>query len=275
MKYQYIFILVFTLYSARIVGQDGILFKMNYLPEKNYRQTTTMINKSITNYTGSDLFMDKLKEKGMENPSKTNNQLNTEITIHTGKQTQDGNIPIVMEYIRVDNENGPKPIPEGTKFFGSASSSRMLVLDSISSSELSEATKASLLKSVKSTHSQLLIPDLKFKIGDTFTQEMPLSIPIADMTIEMRIKTTYKLISITNDIALFDIPQVYNMTSTISKIPISAVGIGNGKIRFDLKNKYFLSYETQSELKMNMDFGKFRLDMNQETNYVQQTTMVE
>ena len=111
------------------------------------------------------------------------------------------------------------------------------------------------------------------KIGKSVSIETPLSIPVAGLTIDMGITTNYKLLSITNDVADFDVTQVYTMKSKITKYTIKATGSGKGKLLYDVLNNYFLRYQVDIEMGMNMKLDNFDLELNTNSGFLQSTVI--
>ena len=191
----------------------------------------------------------------------------------TGNMNDDGNFPFEMEYVTSNRTSGKKIVPDGTIFYGIGDSKGMPKLDSISADGLTEDHKQLLLTTIESTFSQVKFPDKKIKIGETFVQEMPLSIPVADVNLDMAITSTYKLISIKEGFAFFDISIDFSLLSEITKYTIKATGTGNGSIKYDLKNNFFIEYKTTTEMKMNFDVGSFVMDMTVISYMDQNTTL--
>ena len=87
----------------------------------------------------------------------------------------------------------------------------------------------------------------------------------------MAITTTYKLLSITNGIADFDVSQIYNMKSTITKFTINETWNGNGKLLYDVSNKYYLKYQINTVMGMNIELDNFAIDLNSKSGFIQTT----
>lgn len=264
-------LILFIQFSLICFGQDGVVFKMSFKPETEYQQIMSSTTESIIKYSGSEDFLAKMKEKGVDNPNIVKQKITTELSILTGKLKKDGRFPIVMEYVNTDIGNDEKLVPDGTKIYGSTILDSMPILDSISSIGLTEEFKNTLLKTMQSTFSQIEFPNKNLKIGETFEQKTPLSIPVADVSIEMVINSTYKLVSISNGIATFDIIQEYVVTSTITKYQFKIEGNGKGVINYDIDKNYFTVYKTEMLMKMNVDLDSFSMDLEQKSIVIQNT----
>lgn len=258
----------FFCYSQK---NNELIFKVQYKPETKYSQTIEQTSHSEMKYSGSEEFLQKLKDNGVQNPTITDKTSKIESIFKTEKLTPSKTFPLTMEFVKTTSSDGKKEIPDGTLIYGHGSIGNMPTLDSIVSSELDDEFKKTLLQAMQSTFSQLSFPEKKVKIGESFSRESPLSIPIAGVTIEMAITTTYKLLSITNGIADFDVSQIYTMKSTITKYTIKATGNGNGKLLYDVSNKYYLKYQINTVMGMNIELDNFAIDLNSKSGFIQTT----
>jgi hypothetical protein len=266
-------LLTLTQISCNSQTKDELTFKVQYKPETKYSQTIEQTSHSDMKYSGSEEFLQKLKVKGVQNPTITDKTSKIESVFKTGKLIDGTNFPLTMEFVKTTSSDGKKDIPDGTLLYGHGSIGNMPTLDSIVSNGLDEEFKKTLLQAMQSTFSQLSFPKKRVKVGESFSRESPLSIPIAGVTIEMTITTIYKLLSITNGIADFDVSQVYTMKSTITKYTIKATGSGKGKLLYDVSNNYYLKYQIDTEMGMNIKLDNFDLDLNSKSGFIQTTVI--
>lgn len=271
MKKEILILLTLTQISSYSQSQDSLIFKTYFKPETNYSQTIVQTTHTEMKYSGSEEFLQKLKEKGINNPTITDNESKSESVFKTGKLTDETNFPLTIEFVNSTSSDGKKAIPDGTFIYGHGSIGAMLTLDSLISIGLDEEYKKMLLQAIQSTYSQLSFPEKIVKVGESFSIKQPLSIPISGVTIEMDITTNYKLLNIINGIADFDVSQVYTMKSTITNYTINAKGSGNGKLLYDVLDNYNLKYHVDSEMEMNMKLDKFDLDLKTKTGFIQLT----
>jgi len=266
-------LLTLTEISCNSQTKDELTFKVQYKPETKYSQTIEQTSHSEMTYSGSEEFLQKLKDKGVQNPTITDNTSKIESVFKTGELSDGTNFPLTMEFVKTTSSDGKKDIPDGTIIYGHGSIGNLPTLDSIVSNGLDEEFKKTLLQAMQSTFSQLSFPEKRVKVGENFSRESPLSIPIAGVTVEMTITTNYKLLSITNGIGDFDVSQVYTMKSTITKYPIKATGSGKGKLLYDVSNNYYLKYQIDTEMGMNMKLDNFDLDLNSKSGFIQTTVI--
>lgn len=266
-------LLTFTQISCNGQTNDELTFKVQYKPEKKYSNTIKQTSYSETTYSGSEEFLTLLKDKGVQNPTITNKKTTIESISKTGKSKDGTNFPLTIEIIKTTSSAEKKDIPDGLLIYGHGSNGNMPTLDSIVSKNIDEHFKKTLLQAMQSTFSQLNLPERKVKVGEKFSTETPLSIPVADMTIDMIITTNYKLLNITNDIADFDVSSVYTMKTSVTKYTIHATGNSKGKLLYDISNNYYLKYQTDTELEMNTKLDKFNLNIKNKSSYTQISTI--
>jgi hypothetical protein len=264
---------VLILLAYYTYAQNKLHFKVSYKPKTQYNQSSLQSNHSEIKYSGPKEFLQKLKEKGVQNPTITDTEMKIESVFRTGALTDGTDFPIVIEFVKIENSNDEVVLPEGTLIYGHGSVGNMPALDSIVANGLDEEFKNTLLKTMQSTFSQLSFPEKQVKVGESFSIETPLTIPIADVTIEMTITTNYKLLSITDGVADFKISQVYTMKTLISKYTIKAKGSGKGKLLYDVANNFYMKYEVDTEMEMNMKIEEMTLDLNSKTGIIQTTSI--
>ena len=268
-------LLSFTFLTITCLGQKGIVFKMHLSPKMEYAQKMTTSTENTIHYTGSEAFLASLKDRGTTNPEVSKRSSHSETSLLTGAESAKGQFPLTIEFIKSDRGDGKVLVPNGTKIYGTDSIGQRPVLDSVSVKEMSESSKQSFMRSIQSTFVQINFPERKLKPGDTFIQQNPLSIPVAGEKVEILITTTYTLVSVENNVAVFDLSQVHTMESEETKFKISASGTGSGTIKFDVKNHYFLDYDTEVEMTMSMDFGDYLMNIDQKTTIGQHTSITK
>ena len=250
-------------------SNETLDFKPSYAPETIYNQTVTNSSDYEMTYSGSEKLLEILKKNGTENPTKIKNAFNVETVSKTGKVGKDGNFPITIEYLQSSDINGKSVIPNGTLLFGNASLSSMPKLDSIVGTGMEENFKNSIFKMVQSTFDQLAMPEKKLKVGESFSQESPLTIPIAGINIEMVITTTYSLKSITTKSAFFDIVQVYSMKIADTRFDTNGSGNGTGKLVYDIPNHFTSENTLDMELNLKLKHTDFNIDLTSKSAYGQ------
>lgn len=244
-------------------------FKSGYSAETTYNQITSNASDYEVLYAGSEKFLENLKQNGVVNPTKIKNSLNLETLSKTGKTDKSGNFPITIEYLKSIDANGKTIIPNGTLLYGKTSSSTMPEMDSIVSKGMEESFKNIIFQTVKSTFSQLVMPQKKLKIGESFIQESPLTLPIAGINIEMLITTTYSLKSMNSKNAFFDITQTYTMKMSDSRFETNGAGIGKGDLVYDIPNHFIIENTLAMDFNLDLKSTDFSLQLKSKSDFKQ------
>ena len=263
-----LFLISFPIFSYAQSNQI-LDFKPGYSPETIYRQATSNSSDYEVLYSGSEKFLENLKQNGVVNPTKIKNSFNLETISRTGKTNKSGNFPITIEYLKSIDANGKTIIPNGTLLYGKTSLSNMPEMDSIVSKDMEESFKNIIFQTVKSTFSQLVMPQKKLKIGESFIQESPLTLPIAGINIEMQITTTYRLKSMNSKNAFFDITQTYTMKMSDSRFETNGAGIGKGDLIYDIPNHFITGNTLVMDFNLDLKSTDFTLELKSKSDFKQ------
>lgn len=225
-------------------------------------------------FIATDDVLEKLKSKGIENPTIKNTSYKIYNLNKTGSIKND-EFPITIEIKDTGDKDVVNIIPIETKIYGKVKIGEKPTLDSINSPKMDAEQKRLILSTMQTTFSQITLPNNDIKVGETFTREMPLNIPIGKENLKMTNTITYKLIKIENKKAFFDIIQDFNINITDKKDNLNAKGSGDGVLVFDIQNNFYLKYELNSEIKMEIDSGPFTAKVISKSRFVQNTTITE
>lgn len=269
MKNSLLLLFVISIQLSVAQTKNELQFKIQYHPETKYEQTLDQTSHLEMIYAGEADFIQSLKEKGVQNPTVIDNHSVIESVFKTGKITNNTYFPLTIEFLKTTNSDNKTQIPDGTIIYGKGTLGNMPTLDSIVSKGLSEEFKKGLLQTMQATFAQINIPERKVKVGDVFDIDTPLSIPLASIQMDMTITTTYKLLSIINNIADFDVSQAYTMKTNTTKFPMNATGSGKGKLLYDVVNNFNLSYQIDMEMSANVKIEKIQLDIKSKTGMIQ------
>lgn len=263
-----ILLILFTATIYTCQGQEEIDFKVGYLPNYNYTLTQKQISENNVLYIASDEILQKLKDNGIENPTVTKDTSLLKSISRTGKLI--GNeFPMDIEILQSSNQK----LANGTKFYGK-SIAHIIKIDSIASPTMTEDKKRTLLPIMQSMLNQIKYPNKKIKVGESFEQKNPISMPIADVTIEMEINSTYTLKKIENGIGYFDINQVYTIKSATKDYKMTLDGTGKGKIQYDLEKQFFTKYYLEMDMDLKTELAVFSIEL-QTRSITDQTTEIK
>lgn len=273
MKNAFLLFLIFVSSFNYSQSNQVLDFKPGYSAETVYNQTTINASDYEVLYSGSEKLTELLKNSGTENPTKIKTNFNVETVSKTGKTDKTGNFPITIEYLKADDGKGKAIIPSGTILYGKASADNMPIMDSIVSKGMEESFKNSIFQTVQSTFKQLALPQKKLKIGESFSQESPLSIPVAGINFDMQITTTYTLKSITQKNAFFDVAQVYTMKIQDDRFDTKGAGKGSGTLTYDIPNHFATENTLSMDLDLELKNNDFSINLKSKTSFSQTSTI--
>ena len=239
---------------SAIAHAQSIMLHTTFMPMRVYDQNVTQKFHMIMSYNGSDSLMKALKEKGVENPMMQDRGTAIHSIVTTGSFNNKKVMPIELSFISAEDKDGKIIIPKNTKMIGTAKENVMPVYDSVVSDEMDSTTKAQFLQSFRNILSQIFLPDKRMALGDTFMMTSPLNFPAGLVNIKMIFSTTYKLISVKNNIAHFTIAINYTLNMGMEEVTATGGGSGSGIMDIDLKNQYPLKYT--SDYTMNISAQK-------------------
>ena len=144
---------------------------------------------------------------------------------------------------------------------------------SVTSETLSFEQKAQLLQTVQTTYEQFKFPEQRLKVGDQFSTDRPASMPMEGSTIDIVVTTTYKLLSIKNGTAQFELSQSYLMTPKLMDNSFTGSGSGKGQLSFDIGNRLITDYSIKTELEMNKKLDYYEFDLKTVNEFSQTTQM--
>jgi len=264
---------IFLSYASMLCAQEEVNFKVRYKPEYRYEMTTEQKSETVMKYIGSKELLNTLKEKGIENPTVTNTKSVVKSVFETGKLTDGKHFPVRLEFIETQSSDGKKSIPDHTVILGTEALDSLPRLDSIVSDRMDPELKKSMLAMIQATFLQLAFPDKKLKTGKSFSTESPVSLPLPGMSLDMIIKTNYRLVKVSAGLATFDIVQTYTMNTTIKDIKGKASGAGKGKMVYDTNTGFYTLSTIDLTMQMLMSFDKFDIDAKI-TSIYEQTVVV-
>lgn len=267
MKKIYLLIL-FTSLITSCKGQEEIDFKVGYLPNYNYTLTQKQISKNNVKYIASDKILQNLKNNGIENPTITFDTSLLKSVSKTG-ELKENEFSIDIELLESNNPT----LTSGTKFFGKSVNGKTKI-DSIYSLTMTEEKKRTLIPAMESMMNQIKYPNRKIKVGESFEQNNPMSMPIADVTIQMEIKSIYTLKKIENGVGYFDLDQVYILKSATKDYEIALDGTGKGQIDYNIKKQFFTKFYLEMEMNLKTELEAFSIELNTK-NLTDQTTEIK
>lgn len=254
---------------------EGLILKVEYQPEKTYRITTIRGTETVITYSGQGIAMRKLKSMKIKNPTISKVRTKTEADLVTGKSSADSSFRVSLTYQKIMSLDGKNDIPEGTLVQGEIKNKSLPAFNKVVSNTLGIDQKIRLLQTVQSTFDQFRFPEQRLKPGDQFSIDRPVSMPMEDSTIDIVVTTSYKLLSIKNDQAQFELSQSYTMTPTMLDNSFTGSGSGKGQLSYDIPNGLITGYSVKTELKMHKELDYYGFDLKTTNEFSQQTKLIE
>jgi hypothetical protein len=253
MKKITLLLLTLTVYSCQ--SQQEIDFKVGYLPNLDYTLTQKQISENNVLYIASDEIIENLKNNGYTNPTISKDTTFLRSISKTGA-FYGNQFPLNIEVLESSN----KSLGKGMKMHGNYIN-EAIKIDSISNSSISDKSKTELLISMESMMNQIKYPERKIKIGESFAQKSPMSLPIADVTIEMEINSIYTLKRVKSGIGYFDLDQVYSIKSATKDYKMKLNGTGKGQIDYDIEKQFFTKFYLEMEMNLKTELEAFAIEL--------------
>ena len=255
---------------TQVKAQKGVVLKVKYLPNHDYQTSLSMDMKLVATITGDQQIIDKLNSQGITQPVNANLSLAMSGDSRTGAMAADKTFPINIDYkinnISVSANGKEMPIPpkiteKDLKVVGHVSENWKLQIDSAEGKKVSDSTEKKMQQMMNLFQKQIQFPDKALKPGDTFTQGSPMDIPITQgQSIHIDAGMTYKLVSISDGKAYFDLTPNFSMNLQIKTVSVNISGTGTGKMVYDIKNNFPLSKEGTLNMKLKETSDKLNVD---------------
>ena len=147
----------------------------------------------------------------------------------------------------------PNEIQE-KKIFAHSDAGGKLKIDSIAGASSNKDSVIKVIASImENFNREIKFPENGMKIGDSFTQDLPMNLPIMGSTVRVAMNLIYKLTGTKDDIAYFDVDQTAAFNLPTQYGPVNIKGAGNGKMEFSIKKSFPIKYDSNSELTYTME----------------------
>jgi hypothetical protein len=250
-------VLLLILASLQMRAQDQVMFKLGYLPGKNYAITKDMkMDMTMTPPTGGGDIAMKMSS-------------NSTSTIATGKADAGNVLPFKFSSkvndtkLTMNGQDMPSAqMPNTTmEFYGKYLPTGRMQIDSVIGKKTDDSLKSMLNKMIDMVINGVKFPDHPLKVGETFVQEMPFSLPLPGVggNNNMTVKVNYKLLSIANNTAVFDLTETMDFTIDMAAqgqtVQMKMNGLGTGSLNYDITKQFFSTMTTNMNMTFNMNVG--------------------
>lgn len=281
---KHILITIALFFTCLATSQQTIVFKNSFFPNSKYiSQTLSKVSGTI-DFIADEATLNELKSGGMELPMVMEQESSMVAVSETGEKDDQGNIPFVMYYDKMEkmatmsgNEVQSTENPfSGAKIYGLYTSESLMKIDSIVGGNLDEQLKSTLKSILDQVQQQIDFPKEPIAIGDSFSNEIPMSVPMGNLQpMDIIIKTNYHLKDVKEKMAFFDIDQTLSLNSEQKEMNLAASGEGTGKLQFDTEKCIILRNETDLPMKMTISMpNNMSMEMQMETSTII-TTRIE
>lgn len=274
MKRIIVSILLFLQFSCAEKPKDSLTLKVTYRPETNYRYSSEQTMQTVIKYTGKAKSLQELKNRGFKNPMITHKKSTIEATIHAGKVVDEDQFPVKAECVMTLVNDGQPESPVKAILYGECFQDSIPVFDTVISEGMDKAFKKALLQSWQKSFSQFAFARKSLKIGEQFSVESSSSIPMEGSEIDMNVKTRYKLIRITDEIADFDLTQEYTLNPRLIDNSFQGTVTGKGHLVYDLATKCVLNYQLDTEMQLHKKLDSFDFELTTKSGFVQTMKVV-
>lgn len=259
-----LFLFVLGTFSA--TAQQAITFKTVYKPGTVYNQKSVQKANVEVSYKADEEIIAMLEAQGIKNPTITEETTTTISEATTGKLNV-GEIPVTVK-VSVDNGKEVKIVPDNTIIKGSVNAKGIPEFTSVEG-DMDPTIKEIFMKGIQATMGQIITPEKKVKVGETFTVNQPLSIPIGPAMMNIDDAAVYKLVKIEGKKAFFDVSHTYTINSDIGGQQMKGTGFGTGKIIHDVDANFPVKQDLT--MTMSMGFNMQGIDMNVKSTTVMNT----
>lgn len=255
---------------TQLKAQDGVVFKVKYLPNHNYQTAVNISIKANATLSGDSALIAKLNSQGITQPINATVSLGLNGSMKTGAQGADNTFPLDMDYkvTNMDVKANDKQIPippkiseKDFKVMGHITQDGQIKIDSAEGKKMNDSTEKKMKQMMDMVQKQVKFPDKALKPGDTFTQGAPINIPMsANNNAQVTGSVVYKLVSISGGKAYFDMVPTFSMDLKIKNTTVNVTGTGTGKMVYSVKDSFPLSKEGTFNMKIKVNSPKFNVE---------------
>jgi hypothetical protein len=266
-KILYLFFVLLIAFEVR--AQQNVVFKIKYLPNHTYAGSINLGTVFKVDLSGDTAVLAKMKSEGLSSPLAMNMDMKMSGTTKTGESGTNQAFPIKMDFkfgnVSADLNGKNIPVPsaklgQGVSIYGHVGSDGKINADSIGGAKKADTSQEKVTKLMNMIQKQIQFPDHPMKIGETFTQEMPMSVPVSGSNMDISSQVVYKLVSISDGNAYFDVQQTMNMSVPIAGATININGSGTGKLIYSIKDNFATDYNTNVNLKVTGQIKTLKID---------------
>ncbi|MEQ9188767.1 MAG: hypothetical protein RLP15_13615 [Cryomorphaceae bacterium] len=254
-------------------GQSYLHFHHHFQPELHYTFEHTTIASNALSYSGDEAFVSMMESAGTMLNQVSTDSSTLLMQVHTGPMNEASEFALEIHVLKSHSGISEMQIPEGLRIYGATTLAGFPRLDSISETGRGAEYEEALLTTMKGIFGQLKFPNRELELGDTFSDTVPLEIPIAGLSMELVTKSNYTLTELHEGEAHFDLVQDYALNSDIPEFSATASGEGLGTLIYDIEHQFITLQNSNIQMEMTIQFEAFSIHLNQAIEFVQNVTI--
>ncbi|WP_448701810.1 hypothetical protein ACFGVR_06120 [Mucilaginibacter sp. AW1-3] len=241
-------IFLLTAFCAMVVqlkAQNAVLFKIKYLPNHTYLATTKMGMNIEMDYDADSVTLKQIKASGAKLPMLMSVQTDMRSDLKTRNYNLNKEVPFTMVIAQskpVLTINGSlAPVPDEASsqtVYGRYSPGGKVTVEGVQDKKLTDSVKSGVMGLIDNIQANVEFPKFPIKVGDSFAQETDMAVPIPGFDARMTMKITYKLISVTNGKAHFNMDFVTTIDKKSGATGMKMEGTGKGGFIFNIGTNY-------------------------------------
>jgi hypothetical protein len=244
------------LFPISMSGQNEKIFKIYYKPDKVYSMQSETVSETKISLKGEKSVIDRLSQSGSQYPMTIQTVISNQCASSTGASTSETVVPIKFYFqneqtkTTFNNNASIQTNPlNGLSVEGVFINKNTFVPNTNSIKGLDETKKQRLIQVLEMSQNQILFPQKQIKIGDQFTQNSPMEIPVSGFSpIQSTIISTFTLLDTINGIAKFKIDQNYKLDKSDPKFKVEFNGTGSGSAEYDINNNFLINQLIKSKI---------------------------
>ena len=266
------YLIVLLALSITVKAQKSAQFNFRYLPKHQNKLNMKMDMGMNMDLGGDSAQIAKLKAEGAPANMVMDMNMNAVTTMITGTPKADKNFPFTMTYSDFTTKmkmngtemNTPSANINGKSISGECDAAGNLHVDTVGLN-VDPKINASVMEMMNKMQKQIKFPDKPLAIGESFTQEIPLNMPITGMNMDLKMKTSYTLTAIKEGKGYFDMVVTMNFGMDADRTGANVNGKGTakgtGKVVFDIAQHYPVSMISDIDMDLVMSVNPQKINM--------------
>lgn len=262
---KFILIIALLITVPNLWSQDGVLVKIVPKPDKVYRITMNIMDRTRVHYSGDAQTLKTLRDEGKGSPSVVKQEYGFVLDNKTGQLNKNGNIPFLAKLDSVSFAsfvNSKRQVPDSASMLDTSMTitgfydNDSMIVKNVSLDKTTPAMELVLKKMLANMSKSIKFPDSTLNIGDKFTRELPMNVSgIGRQGLNVLVRTIYTLREIRRQRAYFGLIQRMTMQGNSDNISLSLKGGGTGEAVYDLKEQQVVIYKDNVKSKETLNAG--------------------